>query len=418
MRLHALPTSGRPVSLLCRPRHISGRRRGSSYALAIAFLPVLLGIAALAVDISLMGLAAQRVQNVADTAALAGATRIADATGAVSAADQTAATNNLFSNWQVDTAIATYAPGESVADFRSLGHREYVTEVVGTTEYRFAFGRIFGLERATITRRAAALCEVWRNRLAEGFIFAGSSDPNVWGIYSDGKENHFNGNIHSNTSITIRGDGNVITGDIRYRNVWDQQGPNFTHDGDLIETPVTSYPIDFSFEDFVQNTWDHEVGSISNTTPGGSLPSGHWHVIGDMTINASDFYCHDSLFVVEGNVSLSGSRSIYQNCTFVAHGDIICNFADGDYSPNMHDVFAFTDKVSSSNVIVVDGSRTRASGVLFAPNGGLQFQGSPMTTYRIGLVANTVTLLGGGMIHDGPASALVADETSPAKLVL
>lgn len=77
-----------------------------------------------------------------------------------------------------------------------------------------------------------------------------------------------------------------------------------------------------------------------------------------------------------------------------------------------------TETNNSLDVMVVEGSRFDASGVLFAPYGGLQFQGSPMHIYHIGLVADTVTLLGGGMVHDGPATALVANETSGAKLVL
>ncbi len=386
--------------------------------MVVLSLPMLLGVAALVIDLGMMSLAAQRVQHVTDLAALAGATRVEDTAASTAAADETAETNNSFSNWQVDTATTIYGPGDTVPGYRTLGYREYVTDVTGTTDFDFAFARIFGLERATITRRSAAVCEVWRNRLARGFIFAGSTDPSVWGVYSDGLSNQFNGSIHSNTGVSLNGGGNVVTGDILYRNAYEQNGPDFTLDGAVIETPVTLYPVDFAWADFWQNSWDHDVASINATDSGGSLPSGCWHVRGDMNISASDFHCNDSLFVVEGNIVISGARPIFTNVTLVARGSITFSGADGAFSPFMHDVFAFSLMASSSDVMNVEGSRCDASGVLFAPYGGLRFQGSPMNNYQIGLVGNTVTLLGGGMIHDGPASALVADETSDMKLVL
>jgi len=234
MSLHELSLSGHTVARFFVSHRCRSRRSGSTYILTVVALPVLIGIGALAVDLALMGLAAQRVQNVADTAALAGAVHGTDASAAVAAAGQTAGSNNLFSNWEVDAAITAYGPGETVPGFRALGYREHVTAVNGTTDFQFIFGRIFGLEQATVRRQSAAMCEVWRNRLANGFIFAGSSDPGVWGVYSDGLGNNFAGSIHSNTGVSLKGKDNLVTGDIRYRNAFDT-GPNFTLDGDLID---------------------------------------------------------------------------------------------------------------------------------------------------------------------------------------
>ncbi len=417
MSLHELSPDAPGRSQSTVANRCRERRRGGTNVLFVLALPILLGVGALAIDLALMSLAAQRVQNVADTAALAGAVQVADTTASEVAVDQTAGTNNDFSPWQVNTTVTRYGPGQEVPGFRTLGYREHVVAVEGTTNFTFAFARLFGLEQATVTRDAAAMCEVWRNRLAEGFVFAGSTDPAVWGVYSDGKDNQFGGDIHSNTGISMNGLNNTVTGDIKYRNAYEQSGDGFTHYGTVMETPVEPYPVDFCFEDFTQDPWDYEVASIYETASDGSLPSGRWHVLGDMTINATGFQCTDSLFVVEGNIYLAGAGSVYENCTVVARGDIDMAFADGSFSPLMHDLFAFTEKTSTADVMTIDGSRTQASGVLFAPNGGLHFEGSPMHTYEVGLVANTVTLIGSGMTHNGPASALTCDETSKARLV-
>ena len=214
-------------------------RRGAGYALTVIALPMLLGVAALAIDLGLMSVAAERVQHVADLSALAGATCGTDESGSVALADETATTNNAFSDWQVDTVVTTFGPGQEVPGYRTLGLREHVTDVTATTEFEFAFARIFGLEGATIVRRSAALSEVWRNRLADGFIFAGETDPAVTGVYVEGSRCSFNGSIHSNTCMSLSGSSMSVTGDIRYRNHYEQSGPIFSHVGELNMAPIT-----------------------------------------------------------------------------------------------------------------------------------------------------------------------------------
>ncbi|MGI5819020.1 MAG: TadE/TadG family type IV pilus assembly protein [Armatimonadota bacterium] len=418
MPIHDLPLLGHTVGRSFVSCGCRSRRRGTAYVLTVIALPMLLGVGALAIDLALMGLAAQRVQNVADTAALAGATHGADSAASAVAAGQTTGTNNAFSNWQVDATISTYGPGETVPGFRTLGYREHVTAVSGTTDFEFIFARVFGLERAPIRREAAAMSEVWRNRLAEGFVFAGSSDPGVCGIYSDGQGNRYNGSIHSNTGISLNGKDNVLTGDIRYRNSYQQNAPNFTHQGELIVTPVTEYPVDFAWADFDRGSWDHEVAGLSVTETGTTLPGGRWRVRGDMTVRAADFHCSDALFVVDGNIRIEGARKMLDGVTLVAQGSITVIGADGRFSPYLHDLFAFSAKASTSDVMSIDGSRCLASGVMFAPNGGLYWEGSAEESYHVGLIGNTVRLVGSFSTHDGPASALICDETSRAKLVL
>lgn len=417
MSSHELSPDGYTVARTCVSNQCRGKRRGSTHIITLVALPVLLGIGALAIDLALMGLAGQRVQNVSDTAALAGAVKAADAAGAITAADQTTTSNNEFSTWQVDGTTTTYGPGQQVPGFRTLGYREHVTEVVGTTDFQFLFARLFGLEQATITRDSAAMCDVWRNRLAEGFIFAGSTDPAIYGVYSDGLGNNFNGSMHSNTSMCLNGADNVVTGDIRYRNAFAQNGPGFTHDGDLIETATTAYPVDFTWEDFDTGSWDHEVAHINEGGTGASLPGGRWHVNGDMTITSDYFECRDALFVVEGNIYIDGTAPTLDGVTLVARGDVTFIGADGSFSPYQHDLFAFSTQSSSSDVMSIDGARCDAEGVLFAPNGGLYWEGSAETSYRVGLVADHVTLIGSFCTHEGPASALVCDQTSSPRLV-
>jgi hypothetical protein len=159
------------------------------------------------------------------------------------------------------------------------------------------------------------------------------------------------------------------------------------------------------------------VPSISGDN-GGSLASGRWRVRGDMTISTNNFQVQEALFVVDGDVLIQGSGIMLDDVTIVARGTVTFIGADSRFSPFLHDLFAMSTKTSSSDVIYIDGARCLASGVLFAPNGGLYFEGSAEESFHVGLVANTVRLIGSECVHEGPASALTCDQTSRAQLIM
>src|SRR5262245_61631799 len=66
----------RGTQSLARQRGRQGGERGVAFTVVVLSIPVLVGFAALAVDIGRLALTANEVQNVADSAATAGATNL------------------------------------------------------------------------------------------------------------------------------------------------------------------------------------------------------------------------------------------------------------------------------------------------------------------------------------------------------
>ncbi|MEA3401226.1 MAG: pilus assembly protein TadG-related protein [Armatimonadota bacterium] len=397
-----------------------GGRRGSVSSLTVAALPVLMGVAALVFDIGAMTLAVQRVQDVTDAAALAGAANTAELGSRDVAVSETVAANNNASPWQVTSTVHYYVPGDEVPGCGTLGHRQYAAEVVGQAEFEFSFAKALGAEQVTLERGALARAELWRNGLSDSFIFAASTDPGVDGITLNGSGNTLNGSIHSNTGVYINGSNLSVTGDVEYRNDLDISGSGFSVGGQTVAADIEEYPVDFMWQDFDQGPWDHEVSSIYIDQSDASLASGRWRVRGDMIINANGCQCQDALFVVDGDIFINGSDTIFDRVTMVAGGQIYVNGVYSSFSPFVRDLTAFSTMGgagTAADAIWVDASNCQASGILYAPGGSLYFDGSSEHMYEVGLVAEIVELTGSASTHEGPASADSGYECTEVKLV-
>jgi hypothetical protein len=155
----------------CRHAARFGRDQGGAVAVTMALMaPVLIGLAALAVDISLYRFMHNKLQTAADAAALAAAQRLhspADATddaidyasrnvpaayGAVTTADDVA-----FGWWEPATRTFAPASGTGVNAVRVTAER---SADHGNAPQRF-LGRIFGPGAATISASAVAVRQVW-----------------------------------------------------------------------------------------------------------------------------------------------------------------------------------------------------------------------------------------------------------------
>jgi len=63
-------------------------------------------------------------------------------------------------------------------------------------------------------------------------------------------------------------------------------------------------------------------------------------------------------------------------------------FEDGN------NLFAFSTKSSSGTVMVVNGASSDTWGIIYAPNGGLVYNGSDQEVHYGGLIAETITVNG------------------------
>ncbi|MGD8236929.1 MAG: Tad domain-containing protein, partial [Armatimonadota bacterium] len=143
------------------------RRRGSVLPLVTVGLLAILGLTALALDVTRLHIAAQRAQAVADSAALAGVTALPQYADAKHLALEAVDVNNTeVPEWQAyvspGEAITYYAPGSTI-----LGREGEVVMQLGSytagigVEARvgvdYAFAPVLGLQEGSRTRRAVAI---------------------------------------------------------------------------------------------------------------------------------------------------------------------------------------------------------------------------------------------------------------------
>ncbi|MFP4248882.1 MAG: pilus assembly protein TadG-related protein [Armatimonadota bacterium] len=145
-------------------------RRGAAYMIMVLALPVLLGVGALAVDLSILMLAAQYSQTVADQSALAAATKMPDQHSASSAVNAIVTANNRENpRWctvaDPSATAETFLEAETIPDYGQLSASATAVRVTVHTTTEFRFARIFGLTTAEAQRSAIAVRAV----LDDGF---------------------------------------------------------------------------------------------------------------------------------------------------------------------------------------------------------------------------------------------------------
>ncbi len=127
----------------------------------VVALVVLLGVAALVVDVGRLTVAAQRAQDVADSAALAGACKLPYFQEARDTAAITVAANNSEgAGLQVqcdDSDLVCYDSSEDLPGYGTLGPWAQALRVSTHVQVQYSFARIVGIESGTATRSATVI---------------------------------------------------------------------------------------------------------------------------------------------------------------------------------------------------------------------------------------------------------------------
>ncbi len=377
-------------------------RKGVAGAWMIVAILALIGMAALVIDIGRMTVAAQHLQNVVDGAALAGAKKLPDRDVAQAALGGMVQVNNQETPaWPVGITpqqdVQFFGEGVVVQGYGILGPNEEAVEVTGHVVVDYVFGRIFGLQTATVTRSATALASGSRGR-GSGLFFGGSSDPREEGIRCTGSNLNVQGNLHSNTQVTVTGGGHNIDGDVEYLNSYQINDPSGIA-GDILEDQVRPYPVDYTWAQFDVGPWDHEEWGDLRVQHG-TLAPGRWRIHGDLEIQPAGAFLHDCLIVADGEIRFNGSGVILDRVTLVAAGPIRFNGATERFSHFQDDLFAFSLS-SDRRAIRINGSDSDTWGVIYAPNGGIEYNGAGQEIHHGGLVALTIDVHGAGSTFTG-----------------
>lgn len=145
-------------------RKVVAREDGAVLVFTVLVLVVLIGMAALAIDIGQMYIAKQRAQNVCDAAALAGGQLLTGDPSCIAKAEATAIENRDSNDLEVEAwQIIDFVPDASITTVEyDDGTTETCLEgeaikVTGRVHVNFAFAGIFGLTGMDVPADATAL---------------------------------------------------------------------------------------------------------------------------------------------------------------------------------------------------------------------------------------------------------------------
>ncbi|NTW56053.1 MAG: hypothetical protein HGB20_03275 [Chlorobiaceae bacterium] len=382
---------------MTRSHHISKwlhDQRGMVIILFALCLPVLLGLAALAVDLARLNLTRTELQNAADAAALGGAKSLKDAS--VKAADKpynwTAANNKAiqlaranFANgrgindvtidkgyWNLQTRSFTLLPASGVPAGNLPAIR--VTIEISSTKNNgplpLFFAPILGIATSNVKASAVTIL----NGMGGPFnyaLFSGSTSDN---LTINGSGLYIRGSAHTNKKLIINGSSITITEAAEAVGTITTNGSNINIGSRLPGSNNMDMP-DFSESITTAATAANQKYNTSYTINGSNITSDPIYVTGEnhtVTVNGSSFTATGAV-MADGNITINGSGVSSGN-------NQVCFYSkDGD--------------------IIINGSSYALNGVLYAPNGRIIINGSGVTVNG-SVVGEEITINGSGFNID------------------
>lgn len=363
-----------------------GRREGGQMlVLFVLMLGVLMGFVAMSVDVGMILHERRSLQNAADAAALAAIQELPAPPGTVIAEAKEWAEKNGYE--EADGAVITVTTPYQ-------GNPNAV-EVVIEVEMPFIFARALGLESTDIHARAVA-----SRGDGAGYgpaIFGagtGCADPKE--VETSSADIDIVGDIISNGSVKMTGSDIQVEGSLTY--ICDDpllQNGTFT-DGLNQVTDLAGWPAYFDYSDF-----DCDF-TIASSDPWEINPTDAPSLYADPATGLlnSGVYCHgDDIVVSQG---ASGS------VTFVSREGVYFTGGPYDLTPYQHDVLIYAEKLSTyapcpyqtgkecqgwdDTAVHISANSFTWEGIIFAPNGKIQFSASSVESPSGGLYGDTVKI--------------------------
>jgi len=340
-------------------------------------------MAALTIDVGRLCIAAQIAQDTVDAAALAGASQLPSYSAAWHEAGLYVAANNEGHGFQVqitpeEDGVVHYGPGQMVPGYGELGEKSHALAVTGQVEVAYTFARVFGLEAAIITRSATAMQDPGDTPTT---VFANNESAHAIIFSGDGVE--VNGLVHSNGGIDVTGDNTTFHDPVEYFNILRDPSGTTTYEAGCEQHPKRDWPINYTASDF--EPYDYIIdGDWEPTTANLTLAPGN--------------------YFVNGNVKFRGDYLVAEDCTIVATGNIHLAGNAPTFTPHDKDVSLY----SLQGDITTTADGTEVDGILFAPNGHIDYLGEGQRT--VSLIAQTISFYGNNVDITGvPGTSLLSD---------
>lgn len=390
--------------------------RGVVLVMVAILMVVILGAAALAVDLGSFYKAQRQAQSAADAAALAAAQVLPSATAA-----STTGTSYVTQNYP--GATATVSVNTTV-------NQATVTVNANTPSF---FGKALGLTKEKVTARAvASQTGITAQCSTPGTgcfaIFAMDQNCSDTGINITGGGNHIQGGIHSNSGINTGGGGSSY-GPTTYGptasgcKATTGGGDTFTS-GPTSEAPITTWPIDYSKQ--------FTACSGSACTGPNGTPSYCTKAAASFTFSSSSQPVPNNIYCAYGAGTPSNPATYTGSIAFTGGGygsasnPIAASFIAGSVSANSGGMYLEAENwptnklifyvVGTGTAVNLGGGSNLWEGDFFVPNGTISITaGSQETNF---LEAQDVNLSPGGLLFgDGPPDTGTSTSSSVESLL-
>ena len=405
MSLHPFRRDGCVVN----PRHSrAADRSGQVLVLVVIALVALIGFAALAIDVGHAYTQRRQLQNAADAAALAGA-RLVCASGSDSAiwSEVQNYVNSNSNHLSAITVTAYYTTASGAHTGGTLPNGSVPSDATGvevstrstTPAY---FGRVVGFAAFQPAAVGAAKCS---KGVPAIFADKCGQPSNTKVIDWSGGTYLVIGDIRSNSDLNMSGSNNTIS------NSTISTGSGGVSPAGLAgkaTTPSSSFTTDTSCQPYPVTF------NIADYAPGGSqaVAAGatYYHsIVGNSSLST---YVHSGvmdpgIYYVTGNVNFA-TPSVTANVTIVATGSIIISSGSSTWTPYAQGLLYYSNISDASApghiALNVSGSGSSWTGIIYAPNSGINMSGSSNASLQGNLLGYTVKLSGSSLlINSGSA---------------
>ncbi len=370
--------------------------RGVSIVLLVASIVALFGMAALTIDVGILLQERRHLQNAADAAALAGARELP---GNHSLAEA-AATAFLIENGY-DPAD----PKVTVTLVPAYNGDPDVFSVTVNHEISLAFAPVIGTLIGNPGATGAA--KVLTSYSDSYAIFAiASACPTSAGLNIAGSSAVINGTVHSNGDANLSGGSNAIDPAITYACDYAQNGAGHTIANGTRKTGTRDTPVSYAYGDFAPCRFDYPGPATVNLKAKNEV----WADPAKTRLLPGVYCFGGNVSVIgDGIVTISETGGI--GVTFVARGTISFSGSDANLKP-FRDGVLFYAESSSANAISLSGANGTYEGLIYAPNGGINFNDQNATVSG-SLIGQTVSVASSGVTvtPDGSANGVNSNPT-------
>ncbi|HET9102812.1 MAG TPA: pilus assembly protein TadG-related protein [Solirubrobacteraceae bacterium] len=391
-----------------RLRSRLGEESGAILVITAVMLIVIIGFAALAIDVGSFYQAQRQAQGAADAGALAGADALA-ASGAAAASATASATATANDPGATPTVVVS---GSQVTVSMAASAPTYFGKILHPGNFPIQTRAVAGISQSAIPcTGSGGNCYV---------VFAKDSNCSDNGFTLSGGNWTLDGGIHSNSGIRINGGNNhfgpTSYGPTQSGCAMKVSGGNNHFGSETSEAPITDWPIDYT------NLYPACTGSQC-TGPDGTPPY-CTHAAPNFSFTSSPqdgIYCaygdaadHGDPAQYTGQVAVSGGNE-RANVTFVC-GNLTVSGGNLNFNPYNSPTNKLLVYAAAPGGVAISGGNLSLNGDVFAPTGTIAMSGGNASTNF--LEGNTVTLSGGNIKISGDGPVVGGSQSSSTASLL